>query len=342
MNNLTNNLKIASLNVKGTAGYEKKIKIRNWVRENKVDILCIQESHVDSHKLKKILSANALSFSDGEAHSKGVSIFAMCDAKVVSSKSFASGRHCAMEICIDGNTIVIHSVYAPNVVDVVASKIAYNNFILSIEAAIRTNFSDKINVVLGDFNLPLNPVLDTRNRRTPIPTECVQALELSLDGLTLVDAFRVKNPNSTAFSFSPQGPNSREIFSRIDYCFTPLTLTDSMDEIRYDETGISDHKALSISWTPQRKPGKGLWKINESLMGEPEDFKFIERTVNNNTPQSCGLNAGDSWDLIKFKIASYFRKKASRISAAEKAEKKEALERVREEEEKLKGGNKTI
>ena len=45
MNNLTDNLRIASLNVKGITGYEKKIKVKNWVREKKVDVLCIQECH---------------------------------------------------------------------------------------------------------------------------------------------------------------------------------------------------------------------------------------------------------------------------------------------------------
>ena len=339
MNNLTDNLRIASLNVKGITGYEKKIKVKNWVREKKVDVLCIQECHVGSLKLKKILNANHAVFSDGDAHSKGVAVFVMNEAEIISSKIFREGRHCATEIKIAENRIVIHSIYAPNVVDSVASKVAYNDFILSVEAAIRTEFSNKVNLLLGDFNLPINPTLDVRNRRTTIPTECVDALSLSLEGLNLVDSFRVKHPGKNEHSFSPQGPNLREIFSRIDFCFTSLAMTDSMSSIGYEETGISDHKALLIDWITVRKPGKGLWKINESIMGEPDDFKFIEGAIGSVRAQHTDMNCRDQWDLIKFRIGEYFRKKASRLSAAEKAEKKEILMQVQAEEEKLRKGS---
>ena len=75
----------------------------------------------------------------------------------------------------------------------------------------------------GDFNCPLNPVVDKRggilNQRKSF-TACIDCLQTELD---LVDIWRVKNPETMSFTWSQKSPG---IFCRLDYWLISNNLSD--------------------------------------------------------------------------------------------------------------------
>jgi len=86
----------------------------------------------------------------------------------------------------------------------------------------KNNFDEEENIIIGgDFNCPLNPVLDKKGgllnpRKSVVAT--VHSLQEELD---LVDIWRVKNPMGQSFTWSQ---NSPRIFCRLDYWLISSTL----------------------------------------------------------------------------------------------------------------------
>ena len=90
-------------------------------------------------------------------------------------------------------------------------------------------------LITGDFNLVMQKYLDSINRRIPLFKECIEARAMLEDHLNVTDIFRLKNPTKVEFSYSPQGPNARGIFSRIDHMLANLDLADDIQSLEYIE-----------------------------------------------------------------------------------------------------------
>ena len=78
----------------------------------------------------------------------------------------------------------------------------------------KENLDEEENIILGgDFNCPLNPLLDKKGGILTPRKSVVKTIESLQDELDLVDIWRIKYPTKKSFTW---GQNSPMIFSHRD------------------------------------------------------------------------------------------------------------------------------
>ena len=69
------------------------------------------------------------------------------------------------------------------------------------------NLDEEDNISLaGDFNCPINPVLDKKGGHLLPRKSMVATIDCLCDDLDLVDIWRVKNPSTKSFTWSQNSP----------------------------------------------------------------------------------------------------------------------------------------
>ena len=91
--------------------------------------------------------------------------------------------------------------------------------------------------------------------------------------------------------------------SRIDKIYTDEEYVDRITKNMYIKTPIHDHKILEILYEENRKQGKGVWKLNTSLL---QDKNYIQRITklfeNVEKAQENEQNHAKKWDTLNMAI----------------------------------------
>lgn len=158
-------------------------------------------------------------------------------------------------------------------------------------------------VVGGDFNC----VLSRKDRRGAGEDFKVDKTSVLLQGICrdfrLVDCFKTLHPGDDGFTWF-NGDGSRA--SRIDYVFTrdcPPT------DVRLTPVFFSDHVMLSVTLSlPSRVTvGKGLWKLNCSLLEDREVVsQYREQFSQWKTLQDCYDSRALWWEMVKGRTQTFF------------------------------------
>ena len=69
-------------------------------------------------------------------------------------------------------------------------------------------------IIGGDFNCPLNPLLDKKGGILIPRANVIRAIETLKENFSLQDIWRVKNPDLKSFTWSQKSPF---VFCRLDY-----------------------------------------------------------------------------------------------------------------------------
>ena len=112
---------------------------------------------------------------------------------------------------------------------------------------------DTDNIIMGgDFNCPLNPILDKRGGNLMPRRSVINAIERLQWELDLHDIWRIKNPTERSFTWSQPEPL---VLSRLDYWYIIPSIK-------------TDHSAIKIEFKDvgDGVKGPGLWKLNCSLL----------------------------------------------------------------------------
>ena len=158
----------------------------------------------------------------------------------------------------------------------------------------------------GDTNTVFSH-LDKQGGSKTLKCNAINAFEDLKAQFSLLDTYRIKNPFMKEYSWETLNPNI--IRERIDLIFASNSLQNYITE-----TGIiPSHKTCSDHGIPFLKiegygiptRGPGVWKINNSLLSEPD---FIAE-MKENIPKWCfeaendlTENIGSKWGFIKHKI----------------------------------------
>ena len=164
-------------------------------------------------------------------------------------------------------------------------------------------------VVGGDFNC----VLSRKDRRGAGEDFKVDKTSVLLQGICrdfrLVDCFKTLHPGDDGFTWF-NGDGSRA--SRIDYVFTrdcPPT------DVRLTPVFFSDHVMLSVTLSlPSRVTvGKGLWKLNCSLLEDREVVsQYREQFSQWKTLQDCYDSRALWWEMVKGRTQTFFKQAGKR------------------------------
>ena len=267
---LMDKIKIASLNVRGLRDNKKRKELFNYLRKLDNDIICIQECHTTSQEEDLIQAqwGGKIIYNHGSNNSRGVMLLRKPNKAIQMEEVYSDqdGRILIAKVKYEGLKFNIANIYGPNTDS--------PEFYTDMANKISENGEETI--IIGDFNVVLDPQLDSLNNRQNAP-KSAKILELFLEDTDYLDIWRAKNPDSKIYSWMRKKTNLTERQgSRIDYALVSQGLANLTVKIEYSYGFKTDHSLVALEiLNDQNKKGPGYWKFNNQLLYDKE---FVSQT----------------------------------------------------------------
>ena len=164
--------------------------------------------------------------------------------------------------------IMLVNVYAPNQ--------DRPDFFENIQNILDENEQDYV-LLCGDFNLVLNPSLDSYNYvNINNPMARLKLIQMMHD-YQLVDFYRIYHPNSKRFTWRKKNPIKQ---ARLDYFLGNNTLTDLIKTTKIKPGYRSDHSILELNLLINKfVRNKGRWQFNTSLLNDQTYTEIVNKTI---------------------------------------------------------------
>ena len=226
------------------------------------------------------------------------------DCTVEESIVDSNGRFIILKVLLSGEPALLVNIYAPNRDSELVT------FYRSLLQTIVKNNLDEIEdiIVGGDFDCPLNPVIDKRGGSMIPRQSVINVIEQLRSELDLHDIWRVKNPTIRNFTWSQSNPS---VFSRLDYWLISNSLSHNVSNVDMISATKTDHCAITIEFqdVDDKVKGPGFWKLNCSLLN---DKQYVHET---NCLLPSWLQEGKRelsdprsvWDWVKYNVKKYSR-----------------------------------
>ena len=314
-------LKIATFNVRGFKNQKKRSAVLRNFRLEKLDIIALQETHIsDELEIRSLakLWGGSVHYSPGSNRSKGLITlfhprFKETDTQVI----FHTDRFLISSVLIDNLTFFVINVYSPCIE---REKLSFLN---SLAADFLSHLGVELegNVIcMGDFNIALHD-LDIVSG-SPHAPEIRNALRDFMYSLGFVDVWRQLHSSEKAYTWSRSRPPSAR---RLDYVLVSETLFHYVVDSAIKGIGFSDHRMVSIKINPSSfKIGKGIYKLNTSLLNDKNYCKIIVKEINSTLDDYKDINDHLRWEMVKTNVREVSQQ-FSRFKMKDKADKQRRL-----------------
>ena len=264
---------IESLNVRGIKTDEKREELFHWLKSRNTLFFLIVDTHCNhpnlAGKWKKQWSKDETDslWSLGTNRQKGVAILINPRLKkegISYSNEMidSNGRYIKIKVNIHGTFYRLVCIYAPPN-DLAHQRVKF--FVDLNEHVLKDDF-DCETIMGGDYNCTLDPDIDRIN--------CVS----ENNDLGQIDLFRLMHTHGLEDVWRRRYPENREYTwydkekgSRIDYWLTSESLSCQILEVSNSHAPRTDHRIISLKLsTNEVKRGKGIWKLNTSLLFDNE------------------------------------------------------------------------
>ena len=278
MSNFEGNINICSLNCQGlgTNDPRKRRDVFNYLRGKQFSILCLQDTHF-SGEIERFVQSEwgyKAVFSSFSTRSRGVAVLFANNFEFKIHNTVhdtSSGNFLIIDLTIDSKRITLVNIYAPNHDDPL--------FFENINNLINSQGNKDI-IVLGDWNLVLNPMKDTKNYKTINNPKAREKVSGLIADYNLVDVWRDANPESLKFTWKRRINKNTFQMARLDFVLISETLSNFCFEEIIESGYRSDHSLISFRLKFQDIPKKRtLWKFNNSLLRNMEYIEEIKGVI---------------------------------------------------------------
>lgn len=294
-----------SLNAQGLRDLNKRARLKQWMIQQKANILYIQETHFTkemSRSLEQEFADWQVFHSFGKNNSRGVSIFIKkslaFEVNSAKTKIDNEGRYILIIASKENEIFTLLNLYAPN--DAKSRNVFFRNL-----NELMTDDTCGYIVLGGDFNEALKPVDRISSSQNVSQRSSPNLLKLISDH-SLNDTWRSKHPNLTQFTWRRKNGVDK---SRIDYWLIDENIVPivSACDIRPALIQHTDHMAITLKLVFNNARGPGFWKFNNSLLEDQEYVKQINNLVGNFAAdlQSDNSEPQLTWELCKIEIKGY-------------------------------------
>ena len=269
---LGNQVRVLSANCQGLRDKAKRRDVINYFKDLKPSILCLQDTHLtikEENNLRMLTEFECI-ISGKYTNSREVAILFNnnFEYKIIHKEIDNDGNYVMVDLDVSSVSLRLINIYAPNMDS--------PGFFQSILKLIEESQQDHL-IVCGDFNLVLNPELDSFNYvniNNPRSRQCVlEMLQLH----NMKDAFRYLHPTLKRYSWRRKNPIKQ---ARLDYFIVSESLTDLIADCNIKPGYRSDHSILELDLVVNPfQRGRGLWKLNCSLLKNPEYLNMINHTI---------------------------------------------------------------
>ena len=302
-------LKIASFNINGVLNPVKREKILSKLKKDKIQIAFLQETHLSD-------SEHVYFSSHESGRRRGVAtlISNAVNYEHISEHKDKEGRFVMVIGRIEGVVISLLNVYVPP-----GSVWSFYKHMVDL----MTTKSQGILIGGGDFNIRLNPKIDSSNGKSDAKN-ISRRLNIWMREVGIVDVWREKNPTSRDYSHYSHAHN---VYSRIDYFFILKGDFFRVDNCEIGPSTISDHGPIYMSIYLNNNKKSTLWRLNSSILNNPiikDKLKSeIELYLENNDNEE--VTPPILWDALK----AVLRGKIIAISSYEKKIRERKLKKIR-------------
>ena len=259
------------MHVKGISNFKKRRTIFTWCRKKNADVISLQETHSKKEsetQWKREWSGNLL-LSHGSPNSCGTAILIRnsFDCTFLSPIIDPSGRYIISKIQVGDKVYVLVNIYAPKKDEDSVQLFRKLHAMLQSE-----NLDSEENIIVGgDFNCPLNPVLDKRGGLMIPRKAVVNSIECVQSELDLVDIWRIKNTQTKSYTWSQNSPT---ILCRLDFWLISNNLCDFVTDTNIIPAIKTDHAAITLTLGGIGEVrGSGMWKMNVSIL---DDGQYLD------------------------------------------------------------------
>ena len=327
--------KILSLNTRGLGAQFKRRDVMNYLKQLKFDIAFLQDTHLVERKLSAFNALwNGKTYNSCFAsNSRGCSILIhrSLSHEVLFESYDENGNYVLVGCKIGAESFLLLNIYGPNKDD--------PSFYEHIDELLMKFQTDNV-IIGGDFNFVINPEIDSFNYSRENNINAKQTFLSSCRTHDLVDVWRLKNPDRREYTWLRPTPLKG---GRLDMFFASQHLLQRCIDIKITPGYKSDHNMVMLSvGSDTRKRGPGLWKFNDSLLGDEDYISTVNQCIQNTVEQyalpiynSSYLVNDSNYKNIEFVIhddlfyetlllmirgetVAYAKRKAKRLRAHEK------------------------
>lgn len=229
--------------------------------------------------------------SHGTSNTRGVVILFRRNLAVTIERIYKDndGRILIVECVFQGTKFVLTNIYAPNNDD--------PEFFIT--TAKRIEEFENTNIIWGgDFNLVMNPAVD-RMGSDYNHTRAFKVLETYLQEADMLDVWRVKNPDLKMFTWHRD--KTMASASRIDMFLVSAGMINYVQHTQIVPGFRSDHSmiTLNLKFSEDTPRGRGVWKLNTSLLKDKDYVESINQEINNVVVDHRQRSPDYVWEQIK-------------------------------------------
>ncbi len=224
-------------------------------------------------------------------------------------------RMLLLNAVIDGKTISVVSVYAPNDAK---SRV---QFLTSTERFVRENCGDINSVIIGGDLNTVDMEIDRKSGNLDGSSKQFSQFKKSMH---VTDIWRKANPGNVEFTYGTNPQN----MSRIDYLLCTNEFARRVTDVCITSAPVPDHQAVKAEFSLQdRRRGRGYWKLNISVLKDKQYCRSVSNIIKSTIAEfsNVQIHKRYTWDLIKIRIKEYSikfcvakkRMKCDRISEIE-------------------------
>ena len=160
------------------------------------------------------------------------------------------------------------------------------------------DFDNEEIILAGDWNIALNPKLDSNHPSYVYKTKSRQVISSFMENNSVVDIFRTIHGSTRKYTWKRFNGNQR---SRIDYFLLSDNLTQTVENVGTVLGYLSDHSMIKLSLkTNNIKRNRPLWKFNNSLLKDIDFITSIKKVISDVKKQYAAMVYNrDNIDLIE-------------------------------------------
>lgn len=173
-------------------------------------------------------------------------------------------------------------------------------FLTNLELRLSTFTIEGTILLEGDFNFVFNLERDrTGGTPTSEHTRGSVTLRPLLDKIVFVDAWLATKPKNQQYTYFNTNGSIR---SRLDRFHVEKSMVEPGFSTYTIPTHFSDHDAIAVKFMPKTSTKSPYWKLNVSVLADPEYKNRIEGFWRNWKSEKHSLPPDQWWDIGKIKI----------------------------------------
>ena len=266
-------IKVYSFNANSIGRNPKRQTVFHHLKKKNPDIILACDTRICNeieNVVKEEWGGNCI-FNSLSSQARGIAIFIKKDFPVTVLDKFSDtgGNILAVLLSYENKKILLEGIYGPNSDEPsFYSELAFKKI---------TDWAPEFSIFAGDFNLVLDPNIDTKNYLHTNNPQAMQEVKSQMQTFNLVDIWRELHPNERTYTWQKFNANKQ---SRLDFFLVSSSLLPFVKSADIVPGFCSDHSGISLEIDFAKfQRGRGFWKFNASLLSEPDYVKLVKDTI---------------------------------------------------------------